>query len=162
MMQDPYQVLGVSRTATEDEIKSAYRKLAKKYHPDLNPGDETAAKKMNEINEAYDRIRNPQNYRTQQQTYSSPYQGTYQRTYQSQNSEDFDEFFEEFFRNFQYQTYHPRPRRFGLFSIIRIIILINILSSLVSCLARPFYRPMYGYPTYGYSQQQPTNTEAGG
>lgn len=158
-MQDPYQVLGVSRNASEDEIKRAYRRLAKQYHPDLNPGDEAAAKKMNEINEAYDRIRNPQNYRTQQQrTYSSPYQGTYQGTYQGQGPEDFDEFFEEFFRNFQYQTYRPRPKTFSLFSIIRIIILINILTSLVSCLARPFY-PIY---PYGYSQQQSAETGEGG
>jgi len=59
MINDPYQVLGVSPDASDDEIKAAYRNLAKKYHPDLNPGDEAAAKKMNEINAAYDQIKNP-------------------------------------------------------------------------------------------------------
>ena len=52
-MNNPFSVLGVSSSATEDEIKSAYRKLAKQYHPDLNPGDKTAEQKMKEINEAY-------------------------------------------------------------------------------------------------------------
>ncbi|MBQ3279190.1 MAG: J domain-containing protein [Clostridia bacterium] len=51
--RDPFQVLGVPSTASEDEIKSAYRKLAKKYHPDLNPGDKAAEEKMREVNEAY-------------------------------------------------------------------------------------------------------------
>lgn len=59
-MADPYTVLGVSRDAGDDEIKKAYRSLAKKYHPDLNPGDEAAAKKMNEINAAYDQIKDAQ------------------------------------------------------------------------------------------------------
>ena len=54
-MNDPFAVLGVSSSATEDEIKSAYRKLAKKYHPDLNPGDKSAEQKMREVNEAYTR-----------------------------------------------------------------------------------------------------------
>ena len=53
MVNDPFSVLGVSSSATEDEIKSAYRKLAKKYHPDVHPGDKTAEAKMREINEAY-------------------------------------------------------------------------------------------------------------
>ena len=66
MGTDPYQVLGVSPNASEDEIRQAYRRLAKKYHPDLNPGDQTAAKKMNEINAAYDAIKNPQAYRQRQ------------------------------------------------------------------------------------------------
>ena len=66
MGTDPYQVLGVSPNASEDEIRQAYRRLAKKYHPDLNPGDKTAAQKMNEINAAYDAIKNPQAYRQQQ------------------------------------------------------------------------------------------------
>lgn len=52
-MSDPFQVLGVSPSATEEEIKAAYRKLAKQYHPDLNPGSTTAEAKMKEINEAY-------------------------------------------------------------------------------------------------------------
>ena len=58
MVQDPYKVLGVSPDASDEEIKKAYRDLTKKYHPDLNPGDETAALKMNEINTAYDAIKN--------------------------------------------------------------------------------------------------------
>ncbi len=55
---DPYKVLGVSAGASKDEVTRAYRKLAKKYHPDLNPGDATAAKKMAEVNAAYDSIMN--------------------------------------------------------------------------------------------------------
>ncbi len=57
-MTDPYKVLGVSKGASEAEITKAYRKLAKKYHPDLNPGDEAAAEKMREINAAYDILKN--------------------------------------------------------------------------------------------------------
>ncbi len=55
--RDPYEVLGVKRGASEEEITRAYRRLAKKYHPDLNPGDKTAAEKMSEINAAYDLIK---------------------------------------------------------------------------------------------------------
>ena len=57
-MTDPYKVLGVPTTATDDEVKRAYRKLAKKYHPDANPGDRTAEQRMKEINAAYDQIMN--------------------------------------------------------------------------------------------------------
>lgn len=57
MARDPYEVLGVPHSADEEEITKAYRKLAKKYHPDLNPGDAVAAEKMSEINAAYDAIK---------------------------------------------------------------------------------------------------------
>ena len=51
--RDFYDCLGVTKTATEKEIKSAYRKLAKKYHPDTNPGDKQAEQRFKEITEAY-------------------------------------------------------------------------------------------------------------
>ena len=55
-MQDPYRVLGVSQGASEDEIKKAYRALAKKYHPDVNNGSPEAEARMKEVNEAYSQI----------------------------------------------------------------------------------------------------------
>ena len=63
MMDDPYKILGVSPNASDEEIKQAYRRLAKKYHPDRNPGDKEAAKKMQQVNDAYDRIKNPEKHR---------------------------------------------------------------------------------------------------
>ena len=52
--KDYYEILGVSKDADEKEIKKAYRKLAKKYHPDVNQGDEAAAEKFKEVSEAYE------------------------------------------------------------------------------------------------------------
>src|SRR6516164_852221 len=54
MPRDPYEVLGVAKNASEDEIKKAYRKLARQYHPDRNPGDQQAEGKFKEIQDAYD------------------------------------------------------------------------------------------------------------
>lgn len=58
---DYYQTLGVSKNATQDEIKKAYRKLARKYHPDLNPNDKEAEKKFKQINEANEVLSHPEN-----------------------------------------------------------------------------------------------------
>ena len=72
MIDDPYKILGVSPDASDEEVKRAYRRLAKKYHPDLNPGDAEAARKMQEVNAAYEQIKNPE--KAQQ---SSGYGGYY-------------------------------------------------------------------------------------
>ena len=56
--RDYYEVLGIDKSASEDEIKKAYRREAKKYHPDLHPGDKTAEAKFKEVNEAYEVLSN--------------------------------------------------------------------------------------------------------
>ena len=90
MIDDPYKILGVSRDATDEEIKRAYHQLAKKYHPDRNPGDAEAAKKMQQVNAAYEQIKNPE--KAQSSTgyggYGSydPFGGYQQRTQQDGDS----------------------------------------------------------------------------
>lgn len=60
MSRDPYEVLGIAKTASQDEIRKAYRKLAKELHPDLNPGDLKAAERFKETASAYDLLSNPE------------------------------------------------------------------------------------------------------
>ncbi len=93
-MIDPYKVLGVSPDASSEEIKKAYRKLAKEYHPDLHPNDKEAAKKMDEINQAYDLLKNPEAYKAQQQRQANTNQ---YGSYSSGSYANFEDIFASFF-----------------------------------------------------------------
>lgn len=86
MVQDPYSILGIPQGASQDEIKKAYRKKCKEYHPDLHPGDAVAARKMAEVNEAYDMLQNPEKYAKQRQQQSSRSQSGYGQSGYGQNS----------------------------------------------------------------------------
>src|ERR671930_1520264 len=59
-VKDPYKVLDVDKKASQDDIKNAYRKLARQYHPDRNPGDEAAENRFKEVQTAYDLLSDPE------------------------------------------------------------------------------------------------------
>ncbi|MFC5194653.1 DnaJ C-terminal domain-containing protein [Bizionia hallyeonensis] len=109
---DYYKVLGVPKNATEQAIKKAYRKLARKYHPDLNPGDAEAEKKFKEINEANEVLSHPENRKKYDEhgkdwqhadAYNQARQNQNRSQYQQYSSSsqfnegDFSDFFESMF-----------------------------------------------------------------
>ena len=101
MVEDPYKVLGIPRDASKEEIKRAYRKMGKKYHPDLNPNNPEAEKKMVEINEAYDMLSNPEKYQnrtTSQRNTSQTYGNqSYQRNpYENTSNQGMEREYGEF------------------------------------------------------------------
>lgn len=89
-MRDPYQVLSISPSATDDEVKKAYRELARKYHPDNyhdNPLADLAQEKMKEINEAYEEIQKQRKNAASSASYGrSPYGNAYNSSYGSGSS----------------------------------------------------------------------------
>ncbi len=109
--KDYYEVLGVSKSSTNSDIKKAYKKLAKKYHPDLNPEDKSAEEKFKEINEAYEVLGDEekrkkydtfgQNYNFQNGSDFDPSQFGFgnggHQYYTSGNASDFSDFFNMFF-----------------------------------------------------------------
>ena len=113
MINDPYKVLGVSPDASDEEIKRAYRRLAKKYHPDLNPGDQEAARKMQEVNTAYEQIKNPDKFQQQQASggyggygggYYDPF-GGYRQQQSYTQTEQGDSYQQAAFRYIQFRRY---------------------------------------------------------
>ncbi|MDO4482882.1 MAG: J domain-containing protein [Clostridia bacterium] len=77
MISDPWKILGVPQSATQEEIKKAYRQKAKTCHPDLHPDDPDAPRRMNELNEAYDLCMHPEKIQQQQSPFQgNPYQGS--------------------------------------------------------------------------------------
>ena len=108
---DYYKILGISKGAAEKDIKKAYRKLARKYHPDLNPTDKVAEKKFKEINEANEVLSNPENRKKydkygenwqhaedyEKAKQQQQYQGSYQGQSGGHSEEDFSDFFENMF-----------------------------------------------------------------
>jgi DnaJ-class molecular chaperone len=127
-MKNPYEILGVSKKASQDEIKKAYRSLVKKHHPDLNPGNKKAEEKFKEISHAYDLIGTPtertkfdngeineqqeQEWRGQQGTRRRQ-QGPKTERYSQSFADQFggEDFFEELFRSHRGKPQPPRPDR---------------------------------------------------
>ena len=144
-MKDPYQVLGVSRDASEQEVTAAYRKLAKKYHPDLNPGDASAQKKMAEVNVAYEEIKSG---RARYQDYSRPQAGQRQQGYNPYGGYSGFNPFEAFGFGWQQTAQHPKGR--GLTCAIRPqksknLSAVNLKRRMVHCRKFPKLADQTGY-----------------
>lgn len=106
-MADPYQILGVSPSATDEEVTNAYRRLAKKYHPDLNPGNPAAAQKMQEVNSAYDQIKSMRQNGGGGQRQAGGYgqSGQQQRTTYQQRSGSYESWYWDPFTGFNQRQY---------------------------------------------------------
>lgn len=169
-MKDPYEVLGVPHGASEEEVTKAYRKLAKQYHPDLNPGDEAAAQKMSEINDAYDRIKKGDvGVHSSYSRTAGPQPGNAQYGYGSGGyyTQDFDEFWKWFQQNRAAQQRQQAQRRTATYTTtnrrsggcarwLLWMVVINLILFLVpvlfrTCLYRNTARYYYAQDADNYS-----------
>ncbi len=131
-MEDLYKVLGVEKNATQDEIKSAYRKLAMKYHPDRNPGDKAAEEKFKNITAAYD-VLGDETKRRQYDAYGFGSANSYGQGYANSNSygpqygwnsgtwgqktqDDFNDAFEQWFRYTKQDSHNSQNGSFRTYT----------------------------------------------
>lgn len=154
-MNDPYNVLGVSSSASDEEISKAYKKLARQYHPDLNPGNTAAEAKMKEINSAYETIRD---IRSGKKTYAEaadPYSGY--RTSGNAAGSYTDPF--EAYRNAYGGRYYEydlndlfgrhsedgkkTSRAFGFFDLFRTFIKVSFIMMLLRLMFSMFFFPVF-------------------
>lgn len=144
---NPYDVLGVRPNATDDEIAGAYRRLAKRYHPDLHPDDQTAAARMGEINRAYDEVK------AMRRRGESPDPDMYERGP-----------FDPMRQTRSYTYYYRKPARSPVAMILAVVVTFFLVRLLLSILLGGYAGSYYmnGYypaqdaaPGYGYYQTFP-------
>lgn len=167
-MEDLYEVLGISRTATQNEIKSAYRKLAVKYHPDKNPGNKEAEEKFKKISAAYE-VLSDETKRRQYDSYGSTSdtgsssngygygsygygqgwqqqwrQGGWQTGWQTETQDDFNDAFNQWFnysrQSQQNRRTEPQTKAESLIYILQkvAILAIGVWSFRISWIILPF------------------------
>lgn len=151
-MNDPYTVLGVSSAATDEEISKAYKKLARQYHPDLNPGNAAAEAKMKEINTAYETIKDIRSgkkaytgadssygaYGRSGNSYTDPYEA-YRNAYGGRYyGFDFSDLFGRRETDEQKST-----RSFGGFGLFGTFIKVSLILTLLRFLFSMFFYPVF-------------------
>lgn len=162
---NPYDTLGVRANASDEEIAKVYKSLAKKYHPDLNPGNEAAARRMGEINQAYDQIKTMrQNGTAWQDVHTDPYGNPYNSNPYGAYQDPFSAFYEAA-RSYTY--YYQKPKAHPMGMILAVLVTILLVRFLLSLLfggygyyyavpgAYDHPESHYSYSMPGYSYEQP-------
>lgn len=158
---NPYDVLGVSPNASDDDIAKAYKRLAKKYHPDLNPNDQEAAKKMGEINRAYDDVKAMRQRGESYETYKARTAGGPQQP----QGDPFDPFYaarQAYYSSYQSGNHnHRQPRHSPIWYILVVMMTVFFVRLILSLLFGGYARTYYyvtpgGVAPYGYYETVPS------